>query len=59
MTDDAELLMFSIHQHPQTLYPGTCYVDDMGNGKQKGKICNLTLHPRAGFASIKSVFNSI
>jgi acetoin utilization deacetylase AcuC-like enzyme len=46
--DDSELLFFSIHQDPRTLYPGTCFPEDIGDGKQKGKIINITLPPRSG-----------
>ena len=46
--DDAELLFFSIHQDPNTLYPGTCFPNEIGEGKQKGKIVNITLPPRSG-----------
>ncbi len=54
-----ELLMFSLHQHPYTLYPGTCFVDDMGLDEQKGKICNLTLYPGSGVKSVKESFKEI
>ncbi|MHA1111467.1 MAG: histone deacetylase family protein [Promethearchaeota archaeon] len=46
--EDAELLFFSIHQDPRTLYPGTCFPDEIGEGKQKGKIVNITLLPHSG-----------
>ncbi|MBN2155556.1 MAG: histone deacetylase [Candidatus Lokiarchaeota archaeon] len=46
--EEAELLFFSIHQDPRTLYPGTCFPEDIGQGKQKGKIVNITLPPRSG-----------
>jgi acetoin utilization deacetylase AcuC-like enzyme len=46
--DDAELLFFTIHQDPRTLYPGTCFPQEIGEGKQKGKIVNITLPPRSG-----------
>jgi len=46
--EDAELLFFSIHQDPRTLYPGTCFPQEIGEGKQKGKIVNITLPPLSG-----------
>jgi acetoin utilization deacetylase AcuC-like enzyme len=46
--EDAELLFFSIHQDPRTLYPGTCFPQEIGEGNQKGKIINVTLPPRSG-----------
>ncbi len=54
-----ELLFISIHQHPHTLYPGTCFVDDIGEGKQKGKIVNITLAPYSGHQSVKLSFDQI
>lgn len=55
----ADLLMISIHQHPATLYPGTCFLDDIGNGPHKGKIFNLTLAPSSGHESIKLMFQTV
>ncbi len=46
--EDAELLFFTIHQDPRTLYPGTCFPQEIGEGKQKGKIVNITLPSRSG-----------
>jgi len=46
--EDASLLFFSIHQDPRTLYPGTCFPQDIGEGNQKGKIVNITLPPLSG-----------
>jgi len=57
--EQGELLFFSIHQHPHTLYPGTCFVDEIGEGKQKGKIVNITLAPYSGQKSIKLTFDQI
>ncbi|WP_457559389.1 histone deacetylase family protein [Candidatus Harpocratesius sp.] len=55
----ADLLMISLHQHPNTLYPGTCYLDEIGTGKHQGKILNLTLAPNSGHESIKFMFKTI
>ena len=57
--EQGELLFISIHQHPHTLYPGTCFVDDIGEGKQKGKIVNVTLAPYSGQKSVKLTFDQI
>ncbi|WP_371803696.1 histone deacetylase [Candidatus Lokiarchaeum ossiferum] len=56
---DGEILFFSIHQHPATLYPGTCFVDEIGEGKQKGKTVNLTVLPYSGQKCIQNLFNQI
>lgn len=45
---EGELLFISTHQDPHTLYPGTCFIEDMGSGKQRGKIMNITFAPRSG-----------
>ncbi|MHA1145552.1 MAG: histone deacetylase family protein [Candidatus Helarchaeota archaeon] len=40
-----EVLLFNLHQHPQTLYPGTCYLDEIGEDKGKGYNVNMTVMP--------------
>ncbi|MHA1854746.1 MAG: histone deacetylase family protein, partial [Promethearchaeota archaeon] len=57
--NQGELLFISIHQDPHTLYPGTCFMDEIGEGKQKGKIVNITLAPYSGQKSVKLAFNQI
>lgn len=52
-------LMMSMHQHPDTLYPGTCYVDEIGHSAHRGKIVNLTLAPTSGHESVQSCFKSV
>ncbi len=56
---DSEVLIFSLHQHPRTLYPGTCYPEDIGSGKQEGKTCNITLFPGAANQDVQYSFNKI
>ncbi|RLI65090.1 MAG: hypothetical protein DRO88_05515 [Promethearchaeia archaeon] len=55
----ADLLMISLHQHPDTLYPGTCYVNEIGEGEHQGKIFNLTLAPSSGHETIKQMFQTV
>ncbi len=55
----AETLMISMHQHPDTLYPGTCYIGDIGNGEHRGKIANITFAPYSGQESIQAAFQSV
>jgi len=45
---DPNILLFDFHQHPRTLYPGTGYIDDIGEGEGKGYNINLTMVPRSG-----------
>jgi acetoin utilization deacetylase AcuC-like enzyme len=54
-----ELLFISSHQHPRTLYPGTCFIEDIGEGKQKGKTVNITYSPGSGQKSVELAFNEI
>ncbi|TFH28015.1 MAG: histone deacetylase, partial [Promethearchaeota archaeon] len=55
----AETLMISIHQHPDTLYTGTCYIGDIGIREHRGKIANITLAPNSGHESIQAAFSSV
>ncbi|MHA1647418.1 MAG: histone deacetylase family protein [Promethearchaeota archaeon] len=56
---DGEIQFFSFHQHPETLYPGTCFANEIGIGKQKGRITNLTLAPLSGQKSVEMCMNQI
>lgn len=56
---EGDILFFSIHQHPATLYPGTCFVDEIGEGKQTGKTVNLTVLPYSGQKCIQLLFDQI
>jgi acetoin utilization deacetylase AcuC-like enzyme len=56
---DQELLFISTHQDPRTLYPGTCFVKDIGEGKQKGKIVNVPFAPNSGDESMQLALNKI
>ncbi len=57
--DDGEILFFSIHQHPATLYPGTCFIEDIGINHQLGKIVNLTFLPYSGQQCVDMGLNQI
>lgn len=46
--DDPTVFTLSIHQDPRTLYPGTGFPDQIGEGKGKGFNRNIILSPRAG-----------
>jgi acetoin utilization deacetylase AcuC-like enzyme len=50
--EHGNLLIISIHQDPRTLYPGTCTIEEIGEGKQKGKNVNITLAPESGDTSM-------
>lgn len=42
---DPDVFFCSIHQHPQTLFPGTGYEDEIGVGAGKGTILNCPMMP--------------
>ncbi|MHA1232356.1 MAG: acetoin utilization protein AcuC [Candidatus Helarchaeota archaeon] len=39
------VLTISIHQHPRTLFPGTCYLDEVGEDEGEGYCVNITAPP--------------
>jgi acetoin utilization deacetylase AcuC-like enzyme len=59
MSLSGEVLFISLHQHPDTLYPGTCYASDIGRGSQKGKTINVTFYPYSGQECIRNTFQQI
>jgi len=48
---DPAALFISIHQHPQTCYPGTGFEWEVGMGAGKGFTLNIPLPPTAGDAT--------
>jgi acetoin utilization deacetylase AcuC-like enzyme len=46
--DDPSVLFVSIHQHPQTCYPGTGFEWEIGVGAGRGFTLNVPLPPTAG-----------
>lgn len=48
---DPRVMTLSLHQSPDTLFPGTGRVSDMGQGTARGSIGNLPLAPYTGDAS--------
>jgi len=57
--EGSELLFISSHQDPRTFYPGECFIDDIGDGKQKGKIINITFAAGCGDKSENLVLDKI
>ena len=43
--DRADILFASVHQHPDTLYPGTGYAHETGTGPGEGYTINVPLPP--------------
>ncbi|MGC8816373.1 MAG: histone deacetylase family protein [Candidatus Hadarchaeum sp.] len=48
--DDPSVLYMSLHQHPLTLYPGTGFPDEIGEGKGRGLKVNVPMPPGSGDA---------
>jgi acetoin utilization protein AcuC len=42
---DPRVLTISLHQHPMTLFPGTGYPSEVGDGDAKGNAVNVALPP--------------
>ncbi|UCC57797.1 MAG: hypothetical protein JSW14_05335 [Candidatus Bathyarchaeum sp.] len=57
---DPEVLFISLHQDPRTIYPGTGFVDEIGEGAGEGYNINVPLPPRTGdqtyLEALKQVF---
>jgi acetoin utilization deacetylase AcuC-like enzyme len=53
---DSGVLFISLHGHPDTLYPGTGYADEVGIGAGRGFTLNLPFMPGAGDAEFRDAF---
>ncbi|WP_243665837.1 hypothetical protein [Vulcanisaeta sp. JCM 16159] len=42
---DPKVLYISLHQDPLTIYPGTGFIDDVGEGEGEGFNVNVPLPP--------------
>ncbi|MHA1821206.1 MAG: histone deacetylase family protein [Promethearchaeota archaeon] len=56
---DKELLMISTHRDPHFFYPGECFMEDIGEGAQEGKIMNITFPAGAGDKSMKLALSEL
>jgi acetoin utilization deacetylase AcuC-like enzyme len=56
---EGEVLFISTHQDPHTLYPFECFLEEIGEGKQKGKIMNITFAPLSGDRSMQLAIQRI
>ncbi|MCP4763581.1 MAG: histone deacetylase [archaeon] len=56
---EKELLFISSHQDPSMFYPFSCFVDEVGDESQKGKIVNATYAPRSGDMCMQMVLKNI
>ncbi len=53
------VLLIDIHQDPQSIYPGTGFVPDVGTGAARGLTINLSMPVYAGNASYMLAFDQI
>jgi acetoin utilization protein AcuC len=56
---DPRVLFIDIHQDPLTIYPGTGFIHQIGEGKGAGYTVNLPMPMRAGDRSYEFVFEEI
>jgi acetoin utilization protein AcuC len=56
---EPKVLFIDIHQNPNTLYPGTGFIHQIGEGAGKGFTINIPMPVGAGDNSYKLVFDSI
>ncbi len=56
---DPRVLFVDLHQDPRTLYPGTGFINEVGEGTGKGYTINIPLPPYAGLDSYRLAFEEI
>jgi len=56
---DQHVLFVDLHQDPRTIYPGTGFANQIGEGPGKGFTVNVPLPQRAGDRSYRLVFEAI
>lgn len=57
--NENKVLFIDIHQDPRTLYPGTGFLNEMGEGRGKGFTVNIPLSPGTSDKSYQYVFEEI
>jgi acetoin utilization protein AcuC len=57
--DSERILFIDLHQDPKTLYPGTGFIFQKGQGRGEGLKINIPLPPGAGDKSYKIAFEEI
>ena len=57
--EENRVLFVDLHQDPSTLYPGTGFLDQIGQGKGEGSTVNIPLPPGAGDKCYKLAFEEI
>lgn len=57
--EDSRVLFIDLHQDPKTIYPGTGFIEQIGQGRGEGFTVNIPLPPGAGDKSYKMAFEEI
>ena len=57
--NDPRVLFIDLHQDPRTLYPGTGFAHQIGEGKGKGYTINIPVPVYAGYNSYRLAFEQI
>jgi acetoin utilization deacetylase AcuC-like enzyme len=55
--DDPSVLFISLHQHPDTLYPGSGHAWEVGDGAGRGTTMNVPFNPGSGDAQYLSAID--
>jgi acetoin utilization protein AcuC len=58
-TDESHILFIDFHQDPETLYPGTGFINQIGTGSGKGYTINIPLPILARYATYQAIFDNI
>ncbi len=56
---DPRVMFIDLHQDPRTIYPGTGFANQVGEGAGKGYTVNVPMPVDAGYESYKLVFEEI
>lgn len=56
---DPRVLYISVHQDPRTIYPGTGFIDQLGEGEGEGYTVNIPLPPGAGDISMRLALDRV
>ncbi|NEE00347.1 acetoin utilization protein AcuC [Phytoactinopolyspora halotolerans] len=57
--DDPRVLTISLHENPQTLFPGTGFPHEVGGGDAEGSAVNVALPPGTGDAGWLRAFHAV
>jgi acetoin utilization protein AcuC len=57
--DEPKVLFTSVHQDPKTIYPGTGFVEQLGQGPGEGYTVNIPLPPGADDMCMELVLNKV